>query len=123
MLIQKQLKQLYIFNRKCKNKKKMGITEKYCENTYIAKEVGSLMRRSFKAYIIESCLQIENPYIKQRRIANPPQRREHPPRRVTGLQFVLIYLFTNMLNLMFAQYSQHKIIRGLYLTHTLYHCI
>jgi len=24
--------------------------------------------------IIESCLQIENPYIKQRRIANPPQR-------------------------------------------------
>jgi len=47
MLIQKQLKQLYIFNRKCKNKKKMGITEKYCENTYIAKEVGSLLRRVF----------------------------------------------------------------------------
>ena len=63
----------------------MGITEKYCENTYIAKEVGSLLRRSFnlqiKAYIIESCLRIENPYIKQRRIANPPQRREHPSRR------------------------------------------
>ena len=32
--------------------------------------------------IIESCLQIENPYIKQRRIANPPRRREHPSRRV-----------------------------------------
>ena len=32
--------------------------------------------------IIESCLQIENPYIKQRRIANPPRRREHPPQRV-----------------------------------------
>jgi hypothetical protein len=26
-------------------------------------------------------LRIENPYIKQRRIANPPQRREHPPQR------------------------------------------
>lgn len=25
----------------------MGITEKYCENTYIAKEVGSLLRRVF----------------------------------------------------------------------------
>jgi hypothetical protein len=87
MLIQKQLKQLYIFNRKCKNKKKMGITEKYCENTYIAKEVGSLLRRVFnhqiKAYIIESGLQIKNLHIKQRRIANPPQRREHPSRRAS----------------------------------------
>ena len=40
---------------------------------------GSLTTRS--KHIIESSLQIENPYIKQRRIANPPQRREHPPRR------------------------------------------
>ena len=31
--------------------------------------------------IIDSCLRIENPYIKQRRIANPSQR-EHPPQRV-----------------------------------------
>ena len=73
----------------------MGITEKYCENTYIAKEVGSLLLRVFnhqiKAYIIESCLRIENPYIKQRRCrgvgssdnADPPQRREHPSRRAS----------------------------------------
>ena len=71
----------------------MGITEKYCENTYIAKEVDSLLRRVFnrqiKANIIDSCLQIENPYIKLRRChgvgssdnADPPQRREHPSRR------------------------------------------
>ena len=54
----------------------MGITEKYCENTYIAKEVGSLLRRVFKAYIIESCLRIENPYIKQRRIANHERSKD-----------------------------------------------
>ena len=29
----------------------MGITEKYCENTYIAKEVGSLLRRVFNNQI------------------------------------------------------------------------
>ena len=31
----------------------MGITEKYCENTYIAKEVGSLLRRDFNHRIEE----------------------------------------------------------------------
>ncbi len=29
----------------------MGITEKYCENTYIAKKVGSLLRRVFNNQI------------------------------------------------------------------------
>ena len=50
----------------------MELTQKwwfYCE-----KVAGGLLRRSFKAYIIESSLQIENPYIKQRRITDPPQR-------------------------------------------------
>ena len=32
-------------------------------------------------HLIESCLRIANPYIKQRRIANPPLRGEHPSRR------------------------------------------
>ena len=48
--------------------------------------------------IIESCLRIENPYIKQRRIANPPRLREHPPRRATkGTSAATEVLLRNML--------------------------
>ena len=64
----------YINKRRCRGVGSSDNTDPPQRRRTSVTSGGGNIRRDGLKNIIESCLRIENPYIKQRRIANPPQR-------------------------------------------------